>query len=110
MSQEYDFELAPFKVWGIDSDDVCMDMGKNTHEGLDDMQALYAMRRLKFRYQRRLDEINYHIDRLEQLNEPTEHTMKEHNEQMARTERWRREVFPRELEIALHENGIVVNG
>lgn len=106
MKEEYDFSLPPLSIWDTSVDAICMDIGANTHYDLDDMQALYALRRLKFRYQRRMDYIQYHIARLEELNELTEYKTKDINDSLARAERWRLEVFPRELEIALHENGI----
>mgnify|MGYP002632940709 CR=1 FL=1 len=104
-----DIRLPRFSIWGSDSDNVCLDVGRSTYHDLDDYQALGILRKLKYKLSSRLDSVTREIDRLEALNAPTEHKLKDHNNTMAMYKRWRENDYPRLLEIALHENGIKTN-
>jgi hypothetical protein len=104
---DFDLELPPLSIFDISIDAVGMDMGRNTHYDLTDFQAMGALRRLRWKYKARMDYLDREIDRLEKLNEKTDHKVDELRVDMARAERYFREQYPRELEIALAEAGIV---
>lgn len=101
-----DTSLPAFEIWDITTDNICMDVGNTTLEDIDDREALAVLYKLRRVYAARLKKVIRELERLETLNEATEHTLKDHNEQMARTERWLQQTYPRELEIALHKAGI----
>lgn len=101
--QKPDLTLPTFLVWGIDCDNVNMDVGNTTLEGLDDMEAISALNRLRYRLKSRLDEVERELARLEERNEFTEHPADRNRALMANVDRYMREQYPRELEIAIAE-------
>ena len=101
--QKPDLTLPTFSVWGIDCDNVNMDIGSSTLEGLDDMEAIGALNRLRYRLKSRLDEVERELARLEERNEATEYPADRNRTLMANVDRYMREQYPRELEIAIAE-------
>lgn len=98
---DFDVELPPLEVWAIDVDAICMDMGDRTHYDLSDQEAIIGLRRLRRKLQSRMDALDRELDRLVERNELTDHPADENKLLLAKVERWAREEYPRELEIAL---------
>jgi hypothetical protein len=104
--EEFDVRLPRLSVWAIDVDAVGLDMGSKSHEDLTDQQAIAGLRRLRWRLKSRLDLLDRELERLVERNEPTEHRSDENKLLFAKIDRYFREQYPRELEIALAELGI----
>lgn len=103
---DFDVELPPMDVWAIDVDAVCMDLGKDTYYDLSDQQAITGLRKLRWKLKSRIEALDRELDRLIERNEPTEHHVDENKLLLAKIDRWMREEYPRELEIALAKAGI----
>lgn len=106
LLQDTDFVLPEFRIYDITTDHISMDVGGTSIEDVTDREAMSVLYKLRRIYASRLKHIVRELERFEALNEPTEYTEKEITESLARAERWRRQDYPRELEIALHKNGI----
>lgn len=104
-----DVTLPAFEVWDITTDNICIDVGTSALEDISDREALAVLYKLRRVYASRLKKIIRELERLEQLNESTEYKDKDLTESMLRAERWRKQTFPRELDIALHKNGIIAS-
>lgn len=105
---DFDLELPPLLVWDITVDAVSMDMGSKQHRDLTDLQALSGLQRLRWKYKARMDYLDREIERLELLNQNTEFKSDENRLALAKAERYFRDEYPRLLDIALAEAGIVV--
>lgn len=105
---EFDTSLPALSIWAIDDDAICMDMGSTTYEDITEQQAIAGLRKLRWKMIARLEALERDLDRLVQRNEPTEHRADELRATFAKADRYFREEYPRELEIALAEAGIEV--
>lgn len=103
---DFDVELPPFVVWAIDDDAICMEVGSAEHLDLTDQEAISGLRKLKWRLQSRMEAVDRELTRLTERNELTDRPADENNVLMAKIDRWAREEYPRQLEIALAKAGI----
>ena len=83
-----------------------MDMGENTYEDLTDQQAITGLRKMRWKLQSRIEMVERELDRLVERNQLTEHPADENKVTRAKIDRYMREQYPRDLEIALTEAGI----
>lgn len=98
-----DLSLPAFSVWGIDCDNVNMDIGHTSLEGLEDTEAISVLNKARWRLKRRLEEVERELQRFEERNEYTEYPDDRNRTLLANVDRYMREQYPRELEIAIAE-------